>query len=651
MPLFFKHKRIEEPHASTTEKRAHLSKIARSHVKELAGVLFVAVALLLSIAWFNSYLDRMFFTEGSQHLATTYKQVAGTFKLFAHRNWSLLDDWENSLDYITDPAGFDTAMERYKKLKKTWGYSEFYLFNESNSYLAASGRTGTADSIASAFTEMYKKNKPTVSSYIASNGRRKIVFAQPLQERVEVDGVTYTGVGISYDNEFVEDVVTSAIATDASDCYVARKDGSVVLSLEPKAVFTEYMPNIKNFLKSQTAFKIGSPAKLERALKKNATASALVSYQGSSYYVISQPAGLFDWSIVCVVKASSVDSSLYRVRNVTTIAQAILSVVLLLGGGAIIVGKSRERVTRESQERQKAVHEQDMALQLLHGMAETADRYAVADLVAGTYEYHERLLDTKLYKEHGAYADLVAAMSNRYTALTDDDNAKIDRLICADALKAHLKSGNDRIKFEYAARSEAVYMLMTVVPLEFNDDGELTRAMLIGQDIGLRKELESAANTDNLTGIFNERYFTRILTIKEFKRIPFTLFFLDLDRFKPVNDTYGHEMGDRLLKQVGARLQACVRANDFAFRIGGDEFALIVTDGMSDRDCERMRERVEDQIRAPYAIDDLELTIGVSCGYASWPDDSPSIAGVRVLADSRMYEEKSAHHVEYGEAR
>lgn len=651
MPLFFKHKTTEELHASATEERIDLKKVARSHTKELAAVLVVALVAIIGSTWFNGYLNRMFFAEGSQHLATTYKQVAGTFKLFAHRNWSLLDDWENSLDYITGPSDFDSTMDRYKELKETWGYSEFYLFNENNDYLAASGRSGTADNIADAFAEMYKKNAPTVSSYIASSGLRKIVFAQPLKEGIEVDGATYTGVAISYDNEYVEGVVTSAISTGSSDCYVVRKNGNVVLSLEPKTVFAKHVSNIKSFLKSKTTFKIGSPAKLEHALKKNDSASTLVEYRGSSYYVISQPAGLFDWSIVCVVKASSVDSSLYHVRNATTIAQAIFSVVLFLGGGAIIIGRYRERIARESQERQKAVHDQDMALQLLHGMAETADRYAVVDLAAGTYVYREQLLNNKLYAESGAYADLVAAMSRRYTVLTDDDNAKIDRIIDAKVLRERLRSSSDRIKFEYAARSEAVYMLMTIVPLQFDGNGELVRAMLIGQDIGLRKELESAANTDNLTGIFNERYFSKILHIKELRRIPFTLFFLDLDRFKPVNDTYGHEMGDRLLKQVGARLQACVRANDFAFRIGGDEFALIVTGGMDDKDCERMRERVEEQIRAPYEIDSIELVIGTSCGYASWPDDSPSIAGVRMLADSRMYEEKSAHHAEYGEAR
>lgn len=651
MPLFFKHKTSEEQHARTTEERARLKKIARSHVKELVAVLVVALAVIAGTAWFNSYLNRMFFAEGSQHLATTYKQVAGTFKLFAHRNWSLLDDWQNSLYYASEPSDFDATMNYYKELKETWGYSEFYLFNESNDYLAASGRSGTADSITEAFTEMYKKNAPTVSSYIASSGLRKIVFAQPLQESVEVDGVTYTGIGVSYDNEYVEGIVTSAIAADTSDCYVVRKNGDVILSLEPKTVFTQFIPNIESFLERKASFSIGSAAQLKRAMTKNTTSSTLIEYQGSSYYVISQPAGLFNWSIVCVVKATTVDSALYRVRDVTTMTLAIFSLALFLGAGAIIIGRYRERLATESQERQEALHKQEMALQLLHGMAETADRYAVVDLADETYVYREQLLADKLYEESGAYADLVAAMSKRYTALTDDDNAKIDRLIGADVLRKRLKSSDDRIKFEYASRSEAVYMLMTVVPIEFDENGGLVRAMLIGQDIGLRKELESAANTDNLTGIFNERYFTRILGIKEFRRIPFTLFFLDLDRFKPVNDTYGHEMGDRLLKQVGARLQACVRSNDFAFRIGGDEFALIVTGGMDDKDCERMRERVEEQIRAPYVIDDIELVIGVSCGYASWPDDSPSIAGVRVLADSRMYDEKGTHHAEYGEVR
>ena len=88
-----------------------------------------------------------------------------------------------------------------------------------------------------------------------------------------------------------------------------------------------------------------------------------------------------------------------------------------------------------------------------------------------------------------------------------------------------------------------------------------------------RRKLEGLANTDGLTGLFNERCFNSTLKQKEEARQPFALFYLDLDRFKPVNDTYGHDVGDQLLRVVADRLRNCVRSSDFAFRIGGDEFA------------------------------------------------------------------------------
>ena len=93
--------------------------------------------------------------------------------------------------------------------------------------------------------------------------------------------------------------------------------------------------------------------------------------------------------------------------------------------------------------------------------------------------------------------------------------------------------------------------------------------------------MEDLANTDGLTGLYNERYFDALLKENELYKTPFVLFYLDLDRFKPVNDRYGHDVGDQLLKEVASRLRSCVRESDAVFRIGGDVFGLIAHGGLT----------------------------------------------------------------------
>lgn len=151
------------------------------------------------------------------------------------------------------------------------------------------------------------------------------------------------------------------------------------------------------------------------------------------------------------------------------------------------------------------------------------------------------------------------------------------------------------------------------------------------------------ANTDGLTGLFNERYFSRVLNICEAKKLPFVLYYLDLDRFKPINDTYGHAMGDRLLKEISARLLRCIRSRDYAFRIGGDEFALIVSADMDEEQRSRMAERIQTMLSAPIVIEGKLLSVGVRCGCACYPEDGDA-SQVRITADSRMYAEKQHHH-------
>ena len=185
--------------------------------------------------------------------------------------------------------------------------------------------------------------------------------------------------------------------------------------------------------------------------------------------------------------------------------------------------------------------------------------------------------------------------------------------------------------------------MMTVVPMAWKGD-RLTRVMMIVQDMGEQHLLQSLANTDGLTGLLNKRYFDRVLTVLEQHSQPFALFYMDLDRFKPVNDTYGHDVGDELLKGVAQRLQGCIRSRDYAFRLGGDEFALLLLGPMTQETCARKMDMICEMIAVPYEIDGNAVSVGASCGYALYPAESIDVQQVCYIADQRMYENKQKNH-------
>ena len=278
-------------------------------------------------------------------------------------------------------------------------------------------------------------------------------------------------------------------------------------------------------------------------------------------------------------------------------------------------------------------------------MGRIVDRFVVVDLVDGTYEYRENQKREPQYALKGDYADLLKEVSARYVVFSETEDTELANLLAPERLRKMVGTSNSIINIEYCARSGNAYKDLSVVPIEWGPDGMVTRLLAISQDIGQRVELETMANTDGLTGLFNERYFSSVLHRYEMQAKPFTLFYLDLDRFKPVNDTYGHDMGDKLLKAVAGRLRDCVRQTDFAFRIGGDEFALVMNGNMDDVLCHMMIDRIDRTVRLPFGIDGVTIEVGASCGWAVCPDDGGS-GEVRILADQRMYECKERNHAE-----
>jgi diguanylate cyclase (GGDEF)-like protein len=127
------------------------------------------------------------------------------------------------------------------------------------------------------------------------------------------------------------------------------------------------------------------------------------------------------------------------------------------------------------------------------------------------------------------------------------------------------------------------------------------------------------------------------------------LMLLDLDRFKAVNDTFGHDMGDELLKAVSERLKTCVREVDTVARMGGDEFTIILEGVSSEQNILVVAKRITESIATPFELKSQHISVGVSIGITIYPHDDHPVDELLKHADTAMYRAKlqggSAFHL------
>jgi diguanylate cyclase (GGDEF)-like protein/PAS domain S-box-containing protein len=179
--------------------------------------------------------------------------------------------------------------------------------------------------------------------------------------------------------------------------------------------------------------------------------------------------------------------------------------------------------------------------------------------------------------------------------------------------------------------------------------GLVTQYVAILSDITpvkrMQEQLWHQAQHDALTGLPNRLFFAASLqqALERAKRHRHrvALLYIDLDRFKRVNDSLGHAIGDALLKEVGERLRRAVRAQDVVARLGGDEFTVTFEELARPEEAERLAEKIESAISRPMVLSGREVRGGASIGIALYPDDADSAEALTNAADAAMYRAKA----------
>ncbi|AIF45184.1 bifunctional diguanylate cyclase/phosphodiesterase [Virgibacillus sp. SK37] len=228
-----------------------------------------------------------------------------------------------------------------------------------------------------------------------------------------------------------------------------------------------------------------------------------------------------------------------------------------------------------------------------------------------------------------------------------------DRPKLNEQILQSIKQGKScTLKFRQQHRTRGwIWTEISADPI-FNDEGSFVQMMVLTRDITMQREyekrLEYLAMYDSLTELPNRRYFNEHLEkmVKDFNQgessAMISLFVLDIDRFKDINDNLGHDTGDAIIKKFAQRVLACLKQNQVIARLGGDEFAIMISDCKEKNEMIMLANRIVDALQEPLKIFDISLQVTSSIGIAT--ANAPTITEYCLYkqADLALYEAKRA---------
>ena len=242
---------------------------------------------------------------------------------------------------------------------------------------------------------------------------------------------------------------------------------------------------------------------------------------------------------------------------------------------------------------------------------------------------------------------VIASKLGRDHMLTDAHLARPDKLTSSEVF---VPVAGTSLVLAWTPRRFASEVAVSVAPIRIAAAGGVLAAVIfimlrlyrLARDLEARRRVaRDLATRDPLTGLANLRGFNEALDAGFIAGVPMSLLYLDLDRFKQVNDRYGHAIGDELLNCVAQRLVHIAEPGDCVARLGGDEFALLRRGPASRAELTDLASRTHQRLTVPYGLGEVEADIGLSIGIASRTEHMRDARDLVASADAALYRAKA----------
>ncbi|MGM0985162.1 MAG: diguanylate cyclase domain-containing protein [Pseudomonadota bacterium] len=319
-----------------------------------------------------------------------------------------------------------------------------------------------------------------------------------------------------------------------------------------------------------------------------------------------------------------------------------LAILLLALGGTWVVSSALHPLLTRVDRQARELEASDQKLRLAASVFRNAQ-----EAIAITDPDHRVIDANPAFIEHLGYSHQ-ALVGRPLTKLLFWQADSAERLKEGQRMLERDGTWQGEVRYR-CANGDMLVALQTISAVR-DTGGNLLRHIHIFNDVTAQKAAEEVvrhqALHDELTGLPNraqmEQQLERAIQMARLADRQLAVLFLDLDHFKEVNDTLGHQAGDTLLQAVSERLQANLRAEDMLARLGGDEFVIMLSPINSADSAAKVASNVVAALTTPFTIDGTPVTIGVSAGIALYPSDVSEGESLLRAADSAMYRAKAA---------